>query len=153
MVCVLDSSGVIEGELDSEEEYITVPEVLDELKSSDAVFSISLVQVSVFSPKKEYVEKVIEVAKKSGDISRLSKTDVACIALALQKQVTLLTNDFSMQNVAIILGVVIKSPRDKITHIFQWKHLCENCAKPGDPGHPCAVCGGRIRTRRKRKKS
>lgn len=80
---------------------IVVPEsVLKEIKYPSEKLKIALWDIEVINPKKRYVKKVMEEAKKIGFLEKLSDADIEVLALALERNGVILTNDFSIQNLA-----------------------------------------------------
>lgn len=94
---------------------IVTPEVVDEVKDSVSVIMLEALRdkIQVLKPSPEAVRKVLQEARRSGDISKLSRTDISVLALALEKKAVLLTEDFTMQNLARILGIRVETVRGK----------------------------------------
>jgi UPF0271 protein len=89
----------------------------------------------------------------TGDSRRLSDTDKELLALALDLGYELMTDDYSIQNVARSMGIPVRGMDQKgIAEIFEWQAKCKGCGKlfPADV-RVCDVCGSNTRTRRKRK--
>ena len=63
----------------------------------------------VIDPEEQYLEKIIFVAKKTGDYLRLSQADLSILALAFQLQMTLISDDFAVENVATFLQIPFKT--------------------------------------------
>jgi UPF0271 protein len=98
------------------------------------------------------LSKVREVAKGTGDSSRLSKTDIELLALALELKAIMATDDYSIQNLASVLGVEFRPMNMKgITKVVRWNYLCTGCGKVfKEPQPDCPVCGSALRTTRRR---
>lgn len=98
------------------------------------------------------LSKVREVAKGTGDSSRLSKTDIELLALALELKAIMATDDYSIQNLASVLGVEFMPMNMKgITKVVRWNYLCTGCGKVfKEPQPDCPVCGSALRTTRRR---
>ena len=135
---------------------ITIPEVVDEIKDEKSKFYFSLLDVRVEEPSEESVERVKEVAKKTGDIHKLSKTDVKLLAKTLDevkegKDVVLVTDDYSIQNVAMFLGIRIENIiQPTISKAFKWVKVCRGCGRRIE-GDVCPVCGSEAIIRRVKK--
>ena len=56
-------------------------------------------------PIMESVDKIINTANHLGDIKKLSKADISILSLAYQLNKTLVSDDYSIQNVAKFLGI------------------------------------------------
>ncbi|BAW30899.1 MAG TPA: ribonuclease VapC [Methanothermobacter sp.] len=161
---ILDSSAFIGGYTPSDEKNYTIAEVTEELKDlkSRILLEKSLKEgkLKIIKPKKEYIEKTEKLAKKSGDILRLSKTDKKIIALTLQlkkelKNVIIITDDYSIQNIIKIIKVPFKSIiTPGINEIYQWKKICIGCKKTYPHNYPskkCEICGSKIIKKRTKK--
>jgi UPF0271 protein len=98
------------------------------------------------------VTLVRDAAKKSGDIGRLSDVDISVIALALDLGGTVLTDDYSIQNVSRILGVGYKPVGTPgIRKVEKWNYRCNGCGKWFKENvTECPVCGHSSRPYRKR---
>lgn len=98
------------------------------------------------------LSKVREAAKGTGDSSRLSRTDMEVLALAYELKAAVVTDDYSIQNLASVLGLEFMPMNMKgITKVVRWNYLCTGCGKVFKESHPdCPVCGSPLRTTRKR---
>ena len=104
--------------------------------------------LSIISPSKDSIEIVRKIAETTGDIGRLSRVDIDVLALALDKQkenleVVILTDDYSIQNVAHAMGIKFKSLSQKgIKEEFKWVYVCRGCGKKFDRHiKVCPICG------------
>ena len=136
--------------------YYTTPAILDEVKhikrshgAIEALLESNTLQI-VKSDRKS-VEKVIAAAKRSGDYVNLSQADISIIALALQLEIVLMTNDYAVANVASILKIPVKSTVGKgIKEIRKWSSYCTACGKAFGPNvRECPLCGNRLRRKYK----
>ena len=102
-----------------------------------------------------HLEKTIS---DSGDILRLSGSDKKLIALALQaidkgKDVKLISDDYSIQNVLKILNIPFESIiTEGIKGVYNWKKVCEGCKKEFDENYPfedCEICGSKVFKKRR----
>lgn len=125
---------------------VTVPEVVEEIKDEDSQFYFSLLNLRVEEASCKNVEKVVDVATRTGDIYRLSDTDIKLVAKALDliemgEDVVLVTDDYSIQNVAMSLGLKVDNViQPKISRHYRWVKICRGCGKPVE-GEICPVCG------------
>lgn len=127
---------------------VTVLEVAEELKSLDAKIEFDRLQhaISIIEPEKEFVAKVEAIVKKTND--KVSQTDKKVVALALhfkskKKEVVLVSDDYSVQNLAKTLGIQIKPLSQKgIKQTLEWKRKCKACGREilGN-AEECAICG------------
>ena len=162
-VKVLDASAIIHGynPVIEEGEHYTTPEVLEEVESKKIIVdqALSFGKLKIMSPNKECINKVEEIVKKTGD--NLSKQDIGILALALNLNAILYTDDYGIQNVAKKLNIEVRGisfkPTDKD---FVWRKVCEGCKKlyPADyEEEVCEICGSplkrkMVKSRLKKKK-
>jgi len=140
------------------ENMITIPEVIDEIKDEDSKFYLSLLNLRVEDVDDKYVKKVIEGAKKTGDVHRLSNTDIKLIAKAIEvcekvgkDKVILLTDDYSIQNLAMYFGIKFENVVQKtISKVFKWVKVCKGCGRKIEDD-VCPVCGSEAILRRVKK--
>jgi UPF0271 protein len=98
---------------------------------------------------KDSIKKVKETSKKTGDIDRLSLFDIEILAIALDEnkqkdvEVVILTDDYSIQNVATYLEIRFQSiNQNGITKKFKWINRCRGCGKKfKDNISICPICG------------
>jgi UPF0271 protein len=152
MTFILDSSALFSME-DLPEDHACPPGVVDELrKYKDKRLDRWGDLLRVSECTKASLDKVKEVARKSGDIGRLSDVDVSVIALAIDLDGVVLTDDFSIQNVCAIMGIDY-SPvgTGGIKRIEKWNYRCVGCGKWfAEKQDDCPVCGSSMRAHRKR---
>lgn len=121
------------------EEAFTVPGVMEELKSQAAKTSFDTEDIEIREPGEETLEAV---KQKSREISSpTSDTDEQLLALAMEMDATLLTDDKALQNLALHLGVKFESfLADRIDGRREWRRVCENCGAESGGGE-CDRCG------------
>lgn len=126
------------------------PSVLDEIQlEPQRTRLIELIEAGaeVISPGEDALRRVRDAARGAGEY-RLSDVDVDVVALALQLGATILTEDYSVQNVAQILGVPWRSLTTRgIRRVYVWGVRCTHCGRVfrQPPGEVCPVCGGTFR--------
>lgn len=134
----------------------TVPEVIDEIKTIKHKVCIEVLLdlrvLNVINPDRSHVEKVLEIAKRSGDISSLSKTDLKILALALQLQEQgleplLMTDDYTVQNTASRLNLRWRNVKvDSIKRRVRWRYRCTACNEVySEYLEECRVCGHKLK--------
>ncbi len=140
---VLDSSAIISGVSVPVSDAVITPGVYEEVKLKSSHMLAYAVEV----PAPEFVERVVEAAKRTGDYAVLSDTDIEVLALALQKNAVLVTDDYAMQNVADFLKIPYDSAQMRgIKEQRRWKWRCESCGRYYRKRYDeCPVCGGRLR--------
>ena len=100
------AAGILSGKYDLTSNGIFVPSsVLDEIRKGKIgrLVSLSTDTIKVVEPDSKYLEKVRNAAVSTGDIDRMSNTDIDAVALALQLSGILVTDDYSMQNTTVAL--------------------------------------------------
>ena len=110
-------------------------------------------RLRIVEPLKESIEKIQKKAGETGDISRLSPTDIEVLSLAAELDAILVTEDYSMQNIAEASGIRFKSLYlPPIKDYVEWELKCVSCgAVAGEKdSHECRICGGKLITRRKK---
>lgn len=137
----------------SDLDQATTPRVIDELSDSKAKLkvqlSISSKKIRIKKPDKASINKVLEIARKTGDISSLSETDIHVLALAhnLKPKATpiIVSDDYSIQNVATELGIKYqKLIQWGIKTKLRWQLYCPACYARYNSDYPsgvCEVCG------------
>ncbi|RLF33823.1 MAG: nucleic acid-binding protein, partial [Thermoplasmata archaeon] len=138
-------------------ELVTTPGVASELRPGGKYYQIFqfLLEkgLTIMSPSKKSLKKVNEVSDQTGDTARLSNTDREILALALdlnlekKKDVIILTDDYSIQNVAHALKIRFQSfAQQGITKKFKWSYLCPGCGKRFKKHiKNCPICGASTR--------
>jgi len=151
---VLDASALLAGR-QFPGELVTVPGVLRELQRYGMTPQLEAVldtQVRVLSPGEDARERVRAAGESTGDAHRVSPTDRDLLALALELGATLVTDDYSIQNLARILGIsyeAILTPGIKET--WTWSYRCTGCGRTWPEWHEeCPVCGSPLKTARPR---
>ena len=136
--------------------YCTTHAVLDEVKhikkshgAIEALIESNTLQI-VNSDRKS-IQKVVSAARETGDYARLSEADISIIALALQLQIVLVTNDYAVANVASTLKIPVKSVAGKgIRQTRRWIAYCSACGRAFGPNaKECRLCGNRLRRKYK----
>jgi UPF0271 protein len=151
MSAVLDASFFF-GEFPAEGALFTVPSVVDELKDIRAKGNFEkwcARGLRVQSPSEESRKRVISAAKTTKDITVISGTDNDLLALALDLGADLHTDDFAIQNVAIILGVKTVPILQRKARLVHWKYRCSGCGRYAEQDGECPVCGAAIKRKLK----
>lgn len=152
---VLDASAFYAGTpfLSSSTCYTTnlvLKEVIHIKKSYSALESlIDAGNLKIIDPEEQFLKKIIEIARKTGDSSKLSSADFSILSLALQLKVTLISDDYSIINIATLLRIPIKTMATKgITKVRKWVTFCNACSKAYSPDiRECMLCGNKLRHR------
>jgi UPF0271 protein len=138
--------------LSSAYRYCTTQAVLDEVKhikrshgAIEALLESNNLQILNLDTKS--IKKVVAAAMRTGDYTKLSEADISIIALALQMEIVLVTDDYAVANVATTLKIPVKSVASKgITHTRKWIAYCSACSRAFGPNaKECRLCGNRLR--------
>lgn len=150
---VLDSSALFSMEQLPDEEFCCPPGVIRELeKYKDRRIGLWGDLLRVSDCTEASLKKVEETARKSGDLGRLSPVDMTVLALALDVGGTVLTDDYSIQNTARIMGIPCRGVgQNGITKVEKWNYQCIGCGKwYKEKRDDCPICGSPMRAHRKR---
>ncbi len=144
---LLDASAFIYGMI-PEGEIMTPPRVYAEVKDEQSKLKLDLLQgLIVKEPSQAAVEEVQAAAATTGDDKRISVPDRDLLALAAEekasgKDVSILTDDYSVQNVARKMGISTMPLRQKrIKYKVVWEKRCMGCNRTYKEGEVCEVCG------------
>jgi endoribonuclease Nob1 len=151
MKLILDSS-VFFSDFPVKGELYTTPSVCDELidiRSRGKFETFSAEGLFVVSPGAESREKVIIAAKKTRDSTVISDTDCDILALALELEAVIYTDDFAIQNVAGVLGVKTAPINQRKAKRVHWKYRCSGCGRYFDHDGECLICGSIIKRKLK----
>ncbi len=151
---VLDTSALLTGR-QFPGELVTVPGVLRELGRHGITPQLEAVldtQVRVLSPGRPVRDRIRAASESSGDAHRLSPTDRDLLALALEIGGTLVTDDYSIQNLARVLGIAYEPVLTPgIRETWTWTYRCTGCGRTWPEWHDeCPVCGSPLKTARPR---
>jgi UPF0271 protein len=151
---VLDTSALFAmQDLPPGAEVCVTPGVLAELKKyKDRRVDLWGELLKVSEPSAEAMKKVKKAAQRTGDSGRISPTDAEVLALALDLGATVMTDDYSIQNLAAYLGVPFFPIGTKgIKQMFRWRWRCTGCGRLLDKEYPeCPVCGSPLKSVRSR---
>jgi endoribonuclease Nob1 len=165
-VIVLDTSAFVAGfdpfALDVEQ--VTVPKVEEEIRRNSMVkmrleMAIESGKLKVKAPTQEFSIKAEASANKVGDSFKLSETDKQLLALALELKASgctpqIITDDYSIQNVAAKMGVEFLSMATfGIKRLLEWIRYCPACHKEYSADckfKECQICGTELKRKPKR---
>lgn len=156
-VFVLDTTALLSAQFEpGPAELVTVQEAVDEvmyggLAPQRVSTALSTQAVKLKKPSPQAIKQVEEAARKTGDLPKLSKTDLALLALAYEErvggaEVVVVTDDYSLQNTALRLGLGIWGVgRETVREIREWVYRCLVCGKVYTrPVNRCRDCGGEV---------
>ncbi len=145
--------------LSSSGKYFTTLAVFDEIKhiKISHVAALALLDsgnLHLLEPTQEEIRQVVVAAKKTGDVTNLSKADISILALALNlRKAVLITDDYAVANVASIMQIPIISTSSKgIKELRRWISYCSGCGRTFGPDiKNCPLCGNKLRRKYKKK--
>lgn len=151
MPYVLDATAIRAGvSTQDRTQWFTTQGVIDEVQRGKVSRDLELaieISITVKVPGDEALRTIRETAKKTGDDGRLSPTDIELLALAWEQKATIVSDDYSVQNVAAILKIPIKTNLEGIRKVIHWTYRCRGCGKYFDENQPdCPICGSEVRT-------
>ncbi len=141
---VLDSSAIIEGFVPPGDVELYIPPGVEE-EVRDRALNFHLYRV--VSPSRYNTKLVVKAAKETGDFPSLSNVDMEVLALALQLNATVVTDDYAIQNVAAHLGLEFQGLHQRgIEEVRRWKWRCTSCGRYYNHYYEeCPVCGGELK--------
>jgi rRNA maturation endonuclease Nob1 len=154
-VFIIDTSAILSGKpiMITDAKIVTTPGVSDEFNPGGRDFrTFELLKetgLTIQIPSKEAINAVKQTAQQTGDDRRLSIADIEIVALALDinknpdQEVTILSDDYSIQNVASTLNIKYQGFLQKeITKKFKWVSRCPGCGKQfNEIKKICPICG------------
>jgi len=150
---ILDSSALFSMEGLPDEDFLCPPGVVDELaKYDDKRIDLWGDLLRTSDCTKASIEKVTEAARKSGDLGKLSPVDITVLALAVDTGGTILTDDYSIQNVSKIMGIPFRAVgMAAIKKVEKWNYKCIGCGKWfKEKSNECPICGSGMKACRKK---
>ncbi len=141
---VLDSSALIEGFVPPANYEIYIPPgVAEEVRDKSLDFTL----LKIVSPSRYNNKLAVKAAKETGDFPSLSNVDIEVIALALQLNAKIVTDDYAIQNVASHLRLDFEGVhQEKIKEKRKWKWRCTSCGRYFNHYYEqCPVCGGELK--------
>ena len=153
----LDATAFYQGfHLRSSSTCITTVLVFEEISHIQEKFSVleSLIssnRIMILEPNELTVKMIKSVITQIGE-TRLSDADISIVALAKEFNVTLVTDDFSICNLAKNLSIKLLSLGTKgIKDTRKWIKFCKSCGKGYPPTQMvCSSCGNKLRIRFKK---
>ena len=156
---VLDATSFYAGiPFSSQETSFTTPLIFEEIKhikKEQAAISalVESKRLQIIEPEQKFSEIVIQKAKETGDFQNLSEEDISVIALCLQIRGELLTDDFSISNVAKHLTLTVLPVMTKGVVKTNWIYFCSGCEKSFSKISVCPICGNKLRRKSTKIKS
>lgn len=143
MIRVLDASAFF-AEVPLEGVLLTTPSVVGELRDIRAkgrLESLLAAGLRVEEPGHTSLLRVEEAAGRTGDKGVLSPSDRDLLALALEREGTVVTDDFAVQNTARELGIPVQGILQRRARRIRWRFRCPGCGATAPGPGSCPVCG------------
>jgi len=145
---ILDASAFYAGvPFRSSSDYYTTSLAYDEIrhikKNHDVLGTLlETNRLKIREPDNESTKAAIKAAKDTGDFPQLSKQDISIIALCIEMNGEIISDDFAISNVAKNLGLKI-SPimTEGIKDVGKWVHYCPGCRTNHTNKKECPICG------------
>jgi len=145
---ILDASAFYAGvPFRSSDDYYTTSLAYDEIKhikkNHDVLGTLlETNRLKIREPDKESTEAAIKAAKDTGDFPQLSKQDISIIALCIEMNGEIISDDFAISNVAKNLGLKISPIMTQgIKDVGKWVHYCPGCRTNHINKKGCPICG------------
>ena len=98
-------------------------------------------RLKIREPDQKSINAAVQAAKNTGDYPQLSKQDMSIIALCIETQGEIITDDFAISNVAKNIGLKISPIMTKgIKDVGKWIHYCPGCRTNHPNGVECPIC-------------
>jgi UPF0271 protein len=143
MIRVLDAS-VFMTDMPLDGVLLTAPSVVEELRdlrSRGRLEALLATGLRVEAPGKGSLLRVEEAAARTGDAGVLSAADRDLLALALEREGTVVTDDFALQNAARELGIPVQPILQRRARKIRWRFRCPGCGATAETPGSCPVCG------------
>ncbi len=145
---ILDASAFYAGvPFRSSNDCYTTSLVYDEIKhikkNHDALGTLlETNRLKIREPDKESTKTAIIAAKDTGDFPQLSKQDISIIALCIEMNGEIISDDFAISNVVKNLGLKISPIMTQgIKDVGKWIHYCPGCRTNHTNKKECPMCG------------
>ena len=102
-------------------------------------------RLAIQDPDSTSLDQITDMAKKTGDIQKLSMADQSAVAQAHQISANLVTDDLAVSNLAKNLKLVVSPIMTKgIKDVGRWVHYCAGCKKEFVGISECPNCGNKL---------
>ena len=149
---ILDASAFYAGvPFRSSEDCFTTSLVYDEIKhikkNHDVLGTLlETNRLKIREPDSESTKRAIQASKETGDFPQLSKQDISIIALCIETEGQIISDDFAISNVAKNLGLkILPIMTNGIADVGKWVHYCPGCKTNHSRGTECPACGTPLR--------
>jgi len=145
---ILDASAFYAGvPFRSSDDCYTTSLVYDEIKhikNSHGVLETLLEtnRLKIKEPDIKSTKSAVKASKNTGDFTQLTKQDISIIALCIEMNGEIISDDFAILNVAKNLDLKVSPIMTKgIKDVGKWIHYCPGCRTNYSTGKECPACG------------
>jgi len=145
---ILDASAFYAGvPFRSSSDCYTTTLVYDEIKHikkhHDAIGTlIETNRLKIREPSKESIQDAVNASKNTGDFPQLSKQDISIIALCIEMNGEVISDDFAISNVIKNLELKVSPIMTRgIRDVGKWIHYCPGCRTNHANEKECPACG------------
>ena len=157
---ILDASAFYAGvPFRSSDDYYTTSLVYDEIKhikkNHDALGTLlETNRLKIKEPNIKSTESALKASKNTGDFPQLSKQDISIIALCIEMNGEIISDDFAISNVVKNLDLKVSPIMTKgIKDVGKWIHYCPGCRTNYATGKECPACGTPLKRKLLKSKS
>jgi len=132
-------------------QFYTTPSIFNELKDFKSRMNFEILQetkqIIISHPDHKDLIIIHKKIEKIDPNTLLSSSDIEILALSWKIGATLITNDYRLQNLAILLNIAINTlSGKKITEIVKWYLKCRNCGQIEKNNTDfCSNCNGELK--------
>lgn len=149
LIFVLDASAILHGypwRYKKNALFYIPKEIADELKKFGIDTSL-LPGINIVDVDEKKVEKIVKKLKATGDILKLSDSDIKVITLAYDLKGKVVTDDYTIQNACSHLLIEFESMKmEGIKKKIEWSFKCTGCGKEYlEFRDDCKVCGHKLK--------
>ncbi len=145
---ILDASAFYAGvPFRSSSDCYTTTLIYDEIKHikkhHDAIGTLlETNRLKIREPSKESIQDAINASKNTGDFPQLSKQDISIIALCIEMNGEVISDDFAISNVIKNLELKVSPIMTRgIKDVGKWIHYCPGCRTNHTNKKECPMCG------------
>jgi UPF0271 protein len=157
---ILDASAFYAGvPFRSSDDCYTTSLVYDEIKhikkNHDALGTLlETNRLKIKEPNIKSTESAVKASKNTGDFPQLSKQDISIIALCIEMNGEIISDDFAISNVVKNLDLKVSPIMTKgIKDVGKWIHYCPGCRTNHPTGKECPACGTPLKRKLLKSKS
>ena len=160
---ILDTSALINWPIDALEGGFVVNSQRGEVEriSPERMLILEAARINWISPSANAIQESTILARKTGDLDGLSETDLHLLAVAIELDGHMHTDDYRLQNLCGSVGIKWSPVETEgISEVWNWEIRCIGCdfvAEGGENTRPageeigrCLECGSELRVVKKK---